>query len=139
MWRACFVGVKLCPTGWSTHKNDCYLVSSSRDAWAVAESACSSNGAHLISFHSAADQTIVETLAIGNGGVWIGLNDAELEGKYSWSDGSALDFVNWATVQRNDDPERHDCVVFEKGVWEVRECSERHHFVCKQPVALGTW
>ena len=63
-------------------------------SWTDAEAACVANGGNLASMHSDADHLVVmracnEVSDTGN--CWIGLNDADEEGTFVWTDGSALD------------------------------------------------
>ena len=69
-----------------------------------AEAACVANGGNLASMHSDADHLVVmracnEVSDTGN--CWIGLNDADEEGTFVWTDGSALDYENWNAGEPN--------------------------------------
>ena len=128
------VGVEMCPPRWIQYEKRCYLDATERRTWIDAESECTRDGGHLISFHSATDHQSV----VKNRDVWVGLNDLEVEGRYRWSDGSPLNYVNFYQRHTNGvDSQQTDCFVSRNGAWELRKCDERHQFICWQPVILG--
>jgi hypothetical protein len=127
----CLFGVDLqCPQGWLMSANQCYFESSVKSSWIDAEASCVKNDSHLASLHSASD---LMGVAKSSSHVWIGLNDRDMEGKYGWTDGSALNYVNWTRSKPNVAPDQKDCILVVHGDWEVRNCSEEHKFVCQQP------
>ena len=63
-------------------------------SWTEAEAAAVAAGGHLASIQSAQqNQLIIGTLGANR---WIGLNDVTTEGTFVWSDGSPVDYTNWA-------------------------------------------
>ena len=65
--------------------------------------------------------------------MWIGLNDRIKEGTYIWSDGSSVEYTNWKTGE----PSGEDCTAYEEssyGTMSDLSCSEKHQYVCKQPL-----
>ena len=69
-----------------------------------AEAACVANGGNLASMHSDADHLVVMRACndvSDTGNCWIGLNDADEEGTFVWTDGSALDYENWNAGEPN--------------------------------------
>ena len=58
---------------------------------------------HLASVTSEEQQLAVSHLAIGQGSVWIGLNDQENEVVFVWSDEEPLGYSNWNGEDPNGD------------------------------------
>ena len=78
---------------------------------------CRANHAALASIHSIAEQrqaalacssfanadgtTVSDQASNGGYGCWIGFEDSAAEGGFVWTDGSSVDFVNWAPGEPN--------------------------------------
>ena len=71
--------------------------------FANAEAACVNWGGHLAHVKSAEDNAQLRGIAntvCGNGAqALIGLNDVQAEGKFTWTDGSAVTYTNWGAGQ----------------------------------------
>ncbi len=70
-----------CPSGWQEFEGHCYLVVEDYVTWESAEKDCSNKGGNLASIHSASENYFIFNLwsASGNGYMWIGGTDAEVE------------------------------------------------------------
>jgi hypothetical protein len=93
-----------------------YTLSDDSATASYAEFACTTQGGHLASLHSQADQDLVNDML--DDSVWIGYHDQHLEGcsrnsvcdhdcpaldtGFIWTDGTANDYVNWADGEPND-------------------------------------
>ena len=66
---------------------------------------------------------------------WIGLNDVTTEGRFIWTDGSAVNFTNWAKNQPNNF-HNQDCVhtlgVSKNYKWNDVPCSQCFNYTCKK-------
>ena len=69
-------------------------------------------------------------------------NDRASEGKFVWSDGSAMSFQNWSPGEPNDYDLREDCgtVLYGnfgatefKGSWTDSSCSSTKKSICRIP------
>ena len=69
-------------------------------SWSQAEAEAQALGGHLVSIDDAALQAWV-TATFGGQNLWIGLNDVDQEGSFVWSDGSSVDYTNWAPGEPN--------------------------------------
>ncbi|XP_060943427.1 lactose-binding lectin l-2-like [Limanda limanda] len=125
-----------CPSFWSSFNNRCYKYVATPMTWANAELYCLSQGANLVSIHSLDEQNFVKVLIksfdIVAGRTWIGLNDLHKEGKWMWSDGSALDFTFWSPGQP-DNRGNEDCVQTNYNAakkWNDKDCSGPIPSVC---------
>ena len=89
----------------------------------------------MVSLHNAEQDRYIATLA-GSGKntyTWTGLNDRITEGTYMWSDGSSVEYTNWQPGE----PSGQDCVAYKSsafGSLADRTCTERHRYVCQQPL-----
>ena len=64
-------------------------------SWDDARSACQASGGDLASIHSAEENAYAYGLTAGVS-TWLGLNDVAVDGNFVWSDGSAVDYLNWS-------------------------------------------
>lgn len=86
-----------------------------------AKAACEAQGLTLASVLNAGEQKAME--AFGHQ-VWIGLTDADSEGRFTWTSGEpAWMYANWRGGQPNNN-EENDCVMIEEGEldWRVTSC-----------------
>ncbi len=88
-------GPVICPKNGDTY----YMLSSS--SWLDAEAQAVSMAGHLASIADAAEQQWVHA-TFSNGAtrnLWIGLQDAAVEGTFAWTDGTPLAYTNWGPGQ----------------------------------------
>ncbi|CAG0882786.1 unnamed protein product [Cyprideis torosa] len=110
--------------------NKCYYLKTVTGIkWDQARDFCLSDGMHLVSIHSAAENTFVHNLA---GVSWIGLNDVATEGEFVWSDGSPTNYANWKASEPNNYDGIEDCGVIDAdGKWNDFPCHYgKSKFVC---------
>ncbi|XP_072018636.1 uncharacterized protein [Amphiura filiformis] len=131
-----------CPEGWSTHGDYCYYVSSEEAVtFGDAQTACLGKNAMLTSIHDQDEQEFISDLvAAGSGHKWIGLNDIDVEGTFTWIDGTQLDFEFWAIYQPDNDQGMEDCVHLKNGgsntgLWNDIPCSDTYKYICKKSQA----
>ena len=55
-------------------------------------------GAYLVAINDEAEETWLQHV-FGNGNFWIGLSDAEEEGRWQWHSGEPVDYTNWGTYE----------------------------------------
>ncbi len=68
-----------CPAGgWKLFEGRCYLVVKSSATWTDAEKDCNNKGGHLVSVHSADENSFIRSLYSSNN-MWIGGMDAAVE------------------------------------------------------------
>ena len=108
--------------------------------WTNAESYCQSTyGTHLATITSSIDNAYARIAATNAGiedaAIWIGYNDIEHEGNFTWIDGSGEgNYTNWNTGEPNNSGEQ-DCTQL-KGylnTWDDAFCSSTRWFVCNAP------
>jgi hypothetical protein len=80
----------------------CYVVDETgHGSWSAAETFAQGldSSFHLVSIHSAAENTYVNSLFTTASSYWIGLYDAAVDDTFAWIDGSSFDYSNWASGQ----------------------------------------
>lgn len=82
-----------------------YEVTASPSNWTTAELAAVANGGHLVSINSADEQAFINSTFLtgffSNHPLWIGLNDALVEGSFVWSSGEAFIYDNFHAGEPN--------------------------------------
>ena len=80
-------------------------------------------------------QLLAKSIATQGYGVWIGIDDKSIEGKFTYaSDGESVKFTNWNRGQPDNAGGNEDCAHLWKGHgfrWNDVPCSARMSFVCE--------
>uniref|UniRef100_A0A3Q1G3T5 C-type lectin domain-containing protein n=1 Tax=Acanthochromis polyacanthus TaxID=80966 RepID=A0A3Q1G3T5_9TELE len=124
-----------CPTSWYNFNGRCYKYILTPQKWFGAQVHCASMGANLVSIHSSHEQTFVTALISSfdpsERPTWIGFNDLFQEGRWTWSDGSEVNFVFWSTGEPNGGTGQN-CVLNWGTNWKWIDypCSYSFPFVC---------
>uniref|UniRef100_A0A8D0GWZ1 C-type lectin domain-containing protein n=1 Tax=Sphenodon punctatus TaxID=8508 RepID=A0A8D0GWZ1_SPHPU len=64
--------------------------------------------------------------------VFLGINDIQTEGKFTYLDGKPIVYSNWQPGEPNNDKGIEDCVqVFSTGKWNDKSCDERLLILCE--------
>nr|XP_023966471.1 dromaiocalcin-1-like [Chrysemys picta bellii] len=136
-----------CPTGWLHFQDDCYGYFPQEATWRRAEARCQSysSGAHLASIHSEEEHNAVAGFIARSqrhddddddgDDVWIGLHIPARSRRWSWADGSELDFSAWDSHRSYFFLKGEHCAVLEEDTgfmtWDNDSCNDRNPFVCK--------
>ncbi|XP_039267956.2 macrophage mannose receptor 1-like isoform X2 [Styela clava] len=138
-----------CPDGWEAIGDKCYKIyvkhyRRERKTWSEARDLCISNGGpgnvgqgNLASIHSVQqEETLKKLLPYWvPGTIWIGLSDRNGEGKYTWSDGTTLSYINWAENEPNNKNNNEDCVAFNSHksppAWNDGNCNTLRSWMCQ--------
>ncbi|NXK79444.1 LAYN protein, partial [Amazona guildingii] len=144
----------------------CYKIvyfhdASRRISYEEAQLACRTDGGHLVSIETEAEQRLIErfinNLLASDGDFWIGLrrkkeeadNSTDCQNLYLWSDGSSSNFRNWYVDEPSCGSEI--CVVMyyqpsaPPGVggpymfqWNDDRCNMKNNFICKYSLEKTT-
>uniref|UniRef100_A0A7N6AZ20 C-type lectin domain-containing protein n=1 Tax=Anabas testudineus TaxID=64144 RepID=A0A7N6AZ20_ANATE len=92
-----------CPSGWTANNGRCFLYVPTEMTWADAEKNCLYHGGNLVSVHSFEEHHVIQSMILklthAYPLTWIGGSDAEQEGTWFWSDGTAFRLHHWAPGQ----------------------------------------
>jgi hypothetical protein len=117
----------------SSGGSSCYRLVATPVSAAAAATACTAWGGDLVEIDSAAEDAFLST-RIG-AQVWIGANDRVTEGTMVWSNGSPLQYANWAMGQPDNYLGAEDCAVklSPAGSWNDTSCASLNAYVCERP------
>uniref|UniRef100_A0A3P9BHV4 C-type lectin domain-containing protein n=1 Tax=Maylandia zebra TaxID=106582 RepID=A0A3P9BHV4_9CICH len=126
-----------CPPFWWSFNGRCYTYVATPMSWSDAEFHCLSQGANLVSIHNMEEENFVRSLIRNfdraQRDTWIGLSDVHREGRWMWSDGSVVGFVNWNAGEPNNLEKNEHCVQNNFGPvkkWNDEPCSRGYPSVC---------
>jgi hypothetical protein len=104
-----------------------YYRSTMRQPWFAAQASAHAAGGYLTTISSQAEQDFVYTNGVRNpnltysfeNGVWIGLNDAAVEGTFVWENGEPVTFTYWEQGEPNNANGNEDFVEMkiDNGKW----------------------
>nr|XP_057934340.1 galactose-specific lectin nattectin-like [Doryrhamphus excisus] len=128
-----------CPDGWTRLNHRCFNFLNENFRFADAETFCNALGGNLVSIHSQLENEVVRFLIEQGAGsarrTWIGFHDTVREGEFVWTDGSVVDFTDWA----NNRPRMNDMancaeINFQGETWNDVRCSRQRSIVCTKDV-----
>lgn len=110
-------------------------------SWEAALSTCESLLLSLLTIDDEAENAWLEAalddpIGLDDSGnlLWIGFNDRDEEGAWTWVSGADADFTQWKSGQPDDHSDGEDCGVFRaSGNWNDLGCDEEMRFVCEAP------
>ena len=105
------------------HGGHFYTLTEGGGSWTAREAEAQALGGHLATVNDAGEQDFLRrTFERLGTNLWIGLNDAAVEGTYRWADGSVLGYSNWGVSQPNTNNGAYDYAYMgPDGRWYVRE------------------
>jgi len=133
---------KACPGSWSddsssgSRRMQITVHIEEPKSWDDAHAFCQAQGGNLATFRSQTELDKLTNYAnkcIADEFFWVGANDKEREGKWSWTDDkSTLDFASWAEEEpNNDDPGEHCGGLYtEEGAMYDQVCDAELFFMC---------
>nr|XP_055063092.1 CD209 antigen-like protein C [Misgurnus anguillicaudatus] len=117
--------------GWKEYQSSLYFISSKWKSWTESRRYCRDRGADLIIINNKEEQDFIAKNS-GNDGLWIGLTDSDVEGRWKWVDGSTLNTSFW----RYNEPGGHtgeNCVLFYSSGWADYSCTRVFKWICERP------
>jgi cysteine-rich repeat protein len=110
--------------------NHCYAVPEFVDVWQGVRDNCVALGGDLVSITSDNEQVLISPAKVH--GPWIGLNDIEVEGTFTWSDGQPFSFENFADGEPNNAEGLENCIgLFDTGEWNDFFCDDFFKGICE--------
>ena len=108
--------------------------------WSDAQSSCAIWGGDLTSITTERENNYLNIIipdTVSN--CWIGLNDRDVEGTYTWIDGTELGYTNWTSIMS--DYSNSVCVQINntgEGYWNSVNCEVTSNtFVCKRQSSIS--
>jgi hypothetical protein len=108
-------------------------------SWTAARDHCRGLGMHLASVTSSAQNqaltAAMKAQVVGANHFWLGGSDAQVEGRWTWSDGSTWGYSNWVPGEPNGGTSESCANVWTSsdytGLWNDLACSGQLGFACK--------
>ncbi|XP_024143279.1 type-2 ice-structuring protein isoform X1 [Oryzias melastigma] len=125
-----------CGYGWTQIHDRCFRYIPVLQTWSRAERDCRSKGATLASVHDIQEyheiQRLILTATHSYQETWIGGSDAQEEGLWLWSDGSAFHYTNWCGSHINHGRNWNCLRMNHSGgkCWDDYTCQTRLPYVC---------
>jgi hypothetical protein len=132
-----------CQSGYTLVGGKCVKLVTTTTAWSTAETACESDGGHLASITSSADNAAITSAYSASAPIWIGLTDAAVEGTFVWVDGTPFSYSNWLSPNPdNTGPAGGpaNCAMLQDtGQWNDRVCADNYNYLCEtRPITCKT-
>ncbi|CAN8184992.1 unnamed protein product [Coccothraustes coccothraustes] len=131
-----------CMEDWLLFDNKCFKVFGFNEndtlTWHAARNNCIDLGGNLATISKKEEQAFLMSL-LKNAATdaWIGLNDINQEHTYLWTDGSPVEYTNWAKGSRSY-YSMDDCVFLMKnpieqaGKWKDEGCKASKSYICQK-------
>ena len=106
--------------------------------WLDAQSSCAIWGGDLTSINTERENNYLCTIIPDTvSDYWIGLNDRDVEGTYTWIDDTSLSYTNFSSASFND--ETNDCFQIINGAWVSLSCTVTlNSYICKTSALIIT-
>ncbi|KAH7705069.1 hypothetical protein AAVH_27732 [Aphelenchoides avenae] len=127
-----------CPQGTfaSVDRTSCFAVVVNSLPWRAAENICQVYGGHLASVADC-DVPVLRLSVTRSPRVECWLGGRLKEARWNWTDGSELNYTNWAEGEPSISHDR--CVAQDsEGTWHARDCQQRKPFICRIPTLPET-
>ncbi|XP_054652937.1 galactose-specific lectin nattectin-like [Dunckerocampus dactyliophorus] len=137
-YNNCVAG-QSCPKGWIQLNNRCLIFVDKEFNFNLAEIFCNTFGGNLVSIHSRLENEVVRHLILAEAGSfqrsWIGFQDMDQEGVFEWTDGSTVDFTDWANNRPRTNSNLNCAEInFRGDSWNDMRCGAERPFVCARNV-----
>ena len=84
------------PQGWVTNNGSQYLLLEDYQTWDEAQAQAQFLGGNLVTINNATEEQWLKETFGTDDRRWIGINDKEQEGVFTWASGEAVTYTNWA-------------------------------------------
>jgi len=120
---------------WTCYSDNCYQRSTEKMSWSTGVSYCSYSGSIMASLHSHSENEYVRNSVCKGQECWIGLTDKYKEGKFSWVDGTPVNYQNWNSGEPNNGDGRGEDVVLMRpdGKWNDGKDYDLLYIACMKP------
>ncbi|XP_067249316.1 asialoglycoprotein receptor 1-like [Chanodichthys erythropterus] len=104
------------------YQSSLYFISTEKKNWTESRRYCTERGADLIIINNREEQEFVKKIS-GDAGVWIGLTDSDVEGRWKWVDGTNMTSGFW----NSGDPsgfKKENCALLYSSAWQDYPCND---------------
>jgi hypothetical protein len=120
------------------HPGSTWVLCHAPRTWEGAHEDCLSRGGELVTIDGEETQVALVRRALSHQwrSWWLGLNDRDTEGSFTWSDRTSSTFGHWNDGEPNDYAGREDCVELTPwggGLWNDLPCDRELPYVCTLP------
>ncbi|XP_052427645.1 CD209 antigen-like protein C isoform X1 [Carassius gibelio] len=116
--------------GWIYYQFSLYYVSTETKSWAEGRRYCTERGADLVIINDSKTQDFVKKISCGSE-TWIGLTDIEVEGTWTWVDGSTMTSGFWNANEPGGYTEEN-CIVRISEGWADYPCTNFFIWICEK-------
>nr|XP_055064501.1 CD209 antigen-like protein C [Misgurnus anguillicaudatus] len=116
--------------GWIYYQSNLYFISSEKKNWSESRKYCREREADLIIINNKEEQDFIKK-NFGKDGLWIGLSDSAVEGRWKWVDGSTLNSRFWRSGEPNGGREEN-CVLSSSSGWADFLCNDAFQWICEK-------
>ncbi len=134
-----------CPGTMAEYDDHLYFFVGSTASWESAQSTCAERGYHLLDLDDATEEAWAWALAESVQSAtawWIGLNDRDVEGSFTWDGGASSTFTDWRAGEPNDYLGNEDCAAMADdggGAWNDKDCATTYAYACELGCEKLTW
>jgi C-type mannose receptor len=127
-----------CPAGSVSYGRKCYEKVEEELSYSDASANCANQGGNLVTILDQAKQNFVAGLA-GGEDIWLGLDDLQTEGTFTWASGQTISFSNWNEGEPNNYGGSEDCGMMrgEDTLWNDSGCGNKHKSICEIQPAIS--
>ncbi|XP_075711551.1 hepatic lectin-like [Rhinoderma darwinii] len=125
----------ICESGWQLFETKCYFFSNTFSNWHKARTQCVFKSADLLVIDNENEQKFISGKT-GNTPYWIGLNDIEEEGNWTWVDKTDYksSYKYWMPNEPSNNGAEEDCAqVWKEGKWNDKSCRDSNSYaICEK-------
>ncbi|XP_046378823.2 macrophage mannose receptor 1-like [Haliotis rufescens] len=120
-----------CSNGYINYGHSCYKGYTSTKQWSDAQLACVADGGNLVSINDAFEASFVDLMVARQGQSWIGLNNLEGNGHFTWTDKYPVQLTRWAYKEPSTS-DGEGCVVEKRNFrWNNTLCANLNNYICE--------
>ncbi|XP_021380144.1 brevican core protein-like [Mizuhopecten yessoensis] len=116
----------------------CYKLYNVQRTYADAQTACNTDGGHLIRIDTEAKQDYIRYIlqSTGSPHMYIEATDEVTEGVFMWGDGRPINYTNWFATEPNNEAGVENCVMLANANFEWYDipCNSPNTYICELSV-----
>ncbi|XP_058626518.1 CD209 antigen-like protein C isoform X1 [Onychostoma macrolepis] len=121
----------LCEMDGQIYQSSFYFVSSESKSWTESRRFCTERGADLTIINNREEQEFIKKIS-GGAGVWIGVTDSDVEGRWKWVDDTLTSGFSFWGIGEPNGGRRENCVASYPTGWYDYPCSDAFKWICEK-------